>query len=259
MIFHVEKDSNTFLDMNAYLKEQTDNSYASRIKALWLGYAAYPRLCEFWQQKNKQGELTAVISRCGGQCIIDIRKNADIDELSAFFRQIFYTTILCSAQQELRAEGKCFYGSVMLFSFNSNIEKSKIEIANSINIKEYYNLLKLYESQSFPIPEFSGFYVDLNHKCRKQTAKLFGILKENELVSACCAPAIESSSSIISGVVTLPECQGRGFARACVLHAANFFAGGQKRVFLHISNPSLHSFYKSVGFNTVGKWKEIHN
>lgn len=62
-------------------------------------------------------------------------------------------------------------GIIMKLSSILIQNNSDYSFSEDVNLQEYYGILKANQSSTFTVPNFEDFYVDLNHRLRKQAAK----------------------------------------------------------------------------------------
>lgn len=241
---------------NEYLKSSFTNIFYTRITALYKAFYGYDNLCSFYCQTNSTGKLTAVLSCCGRNCIVHMLDDCDFNEITDFAQAVAASLlsdkqIACNAQ----CHNTALWGYIMLLDSGENIE---IEQKYSLGIspRDYYSLLEKCSSENFNVPCFEDYYVDINHKIRKNAAVIYGAYSKGELVSGACA-FIGSGSIFINGVCTLPTVRQQGIGRGLIKQISKDFSQREYKVFLQCTGQNNKSFYEKSGFKCVGKWQEI--
>lgn len=238
-----------------YISQDSKNPFATRVKGLLNAYGEYNNLCDVWYQLTDEN-ITAYIVRYGGEFIADIYSNADFEEILNMCRIAGGNVLLC---KKVNMGG--MVGDVMrlkeLHNCKSEIQND-FEFSEDVNLYDYYELLKANKSESFIVPEFEDFYVELNHRLRKNTAYILGLYKESKLVSCCVATAVDKSSAVIAGVATLPQYKKQGYGTAVVTKLCQRLTYKNiTDIFLQRDKNENLSFYKNIGFENISEFEQI--
>ena len=169
----------------------TDGFSVTKIKANFMAYGCGYSFLNTWYQQNDEGEITALIQRLETNLFIVANKNSNYNEIKDFIIAIGFTSV--------QAEPETLKNLDLDFKEYQVLE-TKMERECSLppypNIKEVFSLLYGEENKGITPVDFEGFYVDLSHKIRKDTAA--AIVKES---AVCVASHITDDSAVISGVV----------------------------------------------------------
>ncbi|MEE1281627.1 MAG: hypothetical protein UHK60_05150, partial [Acutalibacteraceae bacterium] len=138
-----------------YISQKSKNPFATRVKGLLNAYGEYNGLCDVWYQLINNA-VTAYIVRYGGEFIVDIYSGADFEEIINMCSIAGGNVLLC---KKMNMGG--MFGDVMRLEKLQSFENS-FEFSENVNLYDYYDILKANQSQSFIVPEFDDFYVDLN-------------------------------------------------------------------------------------------------
>ena len=238
-----------------YISKKSKNPFATRVKGLLNAYGEYNGLCDVWYQLIND-DITAYIVRYGGEFIADIYSGADFEEIINMCRIAGGNVLLC---KKINMGG--MVGDVMRLEKLNNSENKleiSLEFSENVNLYDYYDILKANQSESFSVPNFDDFYVDLNHRLRKNTAYILGLYKNNKLVSCCVATAVDKNSAVIAGVVTLPQYKKLGFGTAVVTELCKRLQHKNiSDIFLQRDKNENLNFYKKIGFENVSEFEQI--
>lgn len=234
-----------------YISKESKNPFATRVKGLLNAYGEYTGLCDVWYQLIDKN-ITAYIVRYGGEFIADICSGADFEEILNMCSIAGGNILLC---KKVNMGG--MVGDVMkLFELHNS--ENNFEFSENVNLYDYYELLKANKSKSFIVPKFDDFYVDLNHRLRKNNAYILGLYKEDKLISCCVATAVDKTSAVIAGVVTLPQYKKIGFGTAVVTEFCKRLTYKNiTDIFLQRDKNENKNFYKRIGFCNVSEFEQI--
>ncbi|MEE1077328.1 MAG: GNAT family N-acetyltransferase [Acutalibacteraceae bacterium] len=234
-----------------YISQKSKNPFATRVKGLLNAYGEYNSLCDVWYQLINE-DITAYIVRYGGEFIADIYSGADFEEIINMCRIAGGNVLLCK-----KVDMGGMFGDVMRLEKLQSFENS-FEFSENVNLYDYYDILKANQSQSFIVPEFDDFYVDLNHRLRKNTAFILGLYKDNNLISCCVATAVDKTSAVIAGVATLPQYKKQGYGTAVVSEFCKRLTYRNiTDIFLQRDKNENLNFYRKIGFENVSEFEQI--
>lgn len=234
-----------------YISKESKNPFATRVKGLLNAYGEYNGLCDVWYQLIKY-KVTAYVVRYGGEFIADICSGADFEEILNMCSIAGGNILLC---KKMNKDG--MVGDVMKLFELHNYENN-FEFSENVNLYDYYEVLKANKSESFIVPEFDDFYVDLNHRLRKNSAYILGLYKEGNLISCCVATAVDKTSAVIAGVATLPKYKKMGFGTAVVTEFCKRLTYKNiTDIFLQRDKNENQNFYKRIGFCNVSEFEQI--
>lgn len=238
-----------------YITQASKNPFATRVKGLLNAYGEYNGLCDVWYQLVDDN-ITGYIVRYGGEFIADIQSGADFEEIINMCRIAGGTALLCK-----RINMGGMVGDVMrLIDLKSNNIQPSCDytFSDNVNLYEYYDILKANKSESFAVPEFEDFYVDLNHRLRKNTAYIVGLYNNEKLISCCVATALDKTSAVIAGVATLPQYKKQGYGTAVVTELCKQLTYKNiTDIFLQRDKNENFNFYKNIGFENISEFEQI--
>lgn len=235
-----------------YLNSDSKNPFAVGVKGLLKAYGAYPKLCSFWYQTDNSNKITAYIVKYGGEYIADILENADVKEIIDMCCLAGGTALLCKS---------IGYGGETGVAMKLNrlqTSSTGFELSEAVNLSEYYKILQSNNSPDFEVPQFEDFYVDLNHRLRKQASEIMGAYFNGTLVSCCVVTATDNNSALLAGVTTLPQYKKQGFGTAVVTKICeSLILKGKENIFLYRDQNKNFSFYNKIGFQDFSKFEQI--
>ena len=237
-----------------YMSEECGNVFSVRVKSLIKAYGGYERLIDIWYQKNRFDNVSAYIVKYSGEFIADILDFADTEEITDMCSLAGGAVLLCKAENENFCSG-----IVMKLEKSADIA-CNYKVADDVNLKDYYALLKSRSNSEFSVNEFKDFYVDLNHKIRKSCAAIKGIYQSGGvLVSGCTASAIYGNSAVIAGVATKREFENRGLASYAVSELCKTLeSSGICNIYLQRHKDKNYNFYHKIGFEDTGLFYQIN-
>ncbi len=236
-----------------YLLEKSKNPFSTRVKSLLTAYGQYARLLDFWYQTNESNNTTAYIVRYGGEFIADILPKADVNEIIDFCKMAGGTVLMCKDIQHSNNKGIVMKLDKLA---DCNIE---LDISDNVDLNDYYQILRQNASKSFPLPDYEDYYVDLNHRLRKNTAVILGIYLNSKLVSCCVSTAVDNNSAVLSGVATLHSYKKQGYGSAVVFAVCKkLICNGKDTIFIQRAVDENYDFYKKIGFKNFSYFEQIN-
>ena len=234
------------------------NPFACRIISLYTSYGPSLSFVDYWMiVDDTDGKCTGAIARSGTDFILFLTENSNIDEISSFMRVAGASTVICSGRYKLDLFG---YKSVTgpILSRNTVSENNnKIEVRVP-EIKEAYSLIVNSADENFTPPLFDDFYVDVNHKLRHNTMRLFGVYEENKPAAVAMTVAESKSGAVIGAVACLPELRNKGYGSYIVNYLTDILVSEGKCVYVHRAENANKTFYKNLGFSQIDTWREYH-
>ncbi len=234
-----------------------NDPFVCRILSLFHTYDPELAFVDYWMTADENGICNGAIARNGSSFILFLTDNSDLDEISSFLRVSGASGILCDGRYRLDFTAKETEGVIMK---TSSMIPSEGEETNVIvpEIKDAYELLVKCADDGFTPPSFEDFYVDVNHRLRHRSIRMYGI-KDNEKLAAVAMTVAESDNGAVLGAVACdPEYRRMGYASMAVRHIVNRLVTENKTVFLHRSQNANAAFYNKLGFADCGVWREYN-
>lgn len=175
--------------------------FACRIISLYNSYKPELAFVDYWMTADDvSGKCTGAIARNGSNFILFLTDNSDLDEISSFMRVAGATGAICNGKYDLKIfGGKCVTGSVLVRRKPFENLNDNLKIATP-EIKDAYDLIVKCADENFTPPPFENFYVDINHKLRHNTMRMYGVF-ENESPVAVAMTVAESHNGAVLGLL----------------------------------------------------------
>lgn len=238
-------------------KISTNDPFACRIISLYNSYSPELAFVDYWMIADEiSGKCTGAVARNGTNFILFITDDCDLEELSSFMRVAGASSVLCSGRYKLDLFGsKCDTGSILIRNMPFDIIDDSLNIIEP-NIKDAYDLIVRCENDNFKPPAFEDFYVDINHKLRHNTMRMYGITDADRLVAVAMTVAESENGAVLGAVSCDPEYRKQGYGSSIVKYISNCLIEENKAVFLHRAKNANVSFYNNLGFAETDNWRE---
>lgn len=255
MILSSDKTEN-FVSVVSGIAE--NDPFVCRIVSLYTSYGPTLSFVDYWIVIDDESKkCTGAIARSGTDFILVLSDESDLEEISAFMRVAGASTVICSGRYELELFGyQTATGPIL--SRNTVSEKPKTIETTTPNIKDVYSLIVASADENFIPPSFDDFYVDVNHKLRHETMRLFGICENDKLSAVAMTVAESDNGAVIGAVACLPEMRNKGYGSYIVNYLTDILVSEGKCVYVHRAENANKSFYENLGFNQIDVWREYH-
>lgn len=214
---------------------------------------------EYWAEFDENEEMTAVLMRYYKDFIVYSRKEFDVSKFSEIIKRNGYNNLSgeksvvekfseCMGEMEKRnmhfarldEDNKLYKGEML-----QNAVKTKVEDAPGI-----WRLHRIVNGGKdlYPLERLEKKIID------KAGRGYHLVNADGEMISSVETTAENSSSAMITGVCTHPDCRGSGHASALVSRLCmDLFAEG-KTVCLFYDNPVAGKIYENLGFDDIASW-----
>ena len=245
--------------VNAVSEISDNDPFACRIISLYNSYSPELAFVDYWMIADENnGKCVGAIARSGTDFIVFLTDDCDIEEVSSFMRVAGASSVICDGRFELDMFGSKFVsGSVLQRDTEFKIQENESEIIEP-DIKEAYNLIVKCADENFKPPLFEDFYVDVNHKLRHKTMRMYGIKEKDVLVAVAMTVAESKNGAVLGAVSCDPEYRKMGYGSNIVKYISNRLINENKTVYLHRAENVNVSFYNNLGFKEAGKWREYY-
>ena len=239
MIYYI--DNTRLADLWKLIYE--NNIYACKIACLLESYGLKYDFTEFWVQYENNEPVTA-ISKFYGDITVCETEKTDFDELKEFLLITGFSSVI--SEKEIFSDS--YKGIVMeKISENQNITA---EINPDLN--EVYRLLQSCKSDTFEVPCYEDFILDMSHKIRHETALCVGVREGEKLIATAVTVAQSEMCAVIGAVATDKNYRHSGYGTKCVNALCNLLNG--RKIFIMRDERENEDFYKSMGFENKGKF-----
>lgn len=233
--------------------------FACRIISLYNSYSPALAFVDYWMTADDiSGRCTGAVARNGSSFILLLSDETNLDEVSSFMRVAGASSAICDAKYKLDIFGsKSVTGSILVR--NSAFEN----IDNTVNIitpdiKSAYDLIVECADENFRPPAYENFYVDINHKLRHNTMRMYGVVEDDVLAAVAMTVAESDNGAVLGAVACSPDYRRCGYGSTIVKYISNRLIEEDKAVFLHRAKNANVSFYNNLGFTEAGKWREYY-
>ena len=245
--------------VSSVYKISDSNPFACRIISLYNSYSPELAFVDYWMISNENnGACVGAVARSGTDFIVFLTDDCDIEEISSFMRVAGASSVICDGDYELDMFGSKSASGLILQRKDEFADiESELNVIEP-EIKEAYELIVKCADENFKPPLFEDFYVDVNHKLRHKTMRMYGI-KENDTLVAVAMTVAESGNGAVLGAVSCdPEYRKQGYGSSIVKYISNRLINENKTVYLHRAQNANVAFYNKLGFVESGKWREYY-
>ena len=249
--FLTDEHTNSFIKATSF-----DITAGARIFSLYNMFGANYEHAMFWVQINELGVAVAALSRYGGILNISASQNADLAEINEFTEFIGGFERICSSHfvcESLQKSCKCF--PVMELADDTKALSNK-KICATPKLQDVYSLLCLCDDDFAGQTNWESWYVHTSHLLRHGLGFCAGIYINDTLVSTAGVYAKGTAHAVISGVATLPNFRGKGYASAVINAAAKKSLSESLMPVILSANSKLEKWYETMGFAVAGKFCE---
>lgn len=249
--------ANEVNDFKSSVGKISDNDpFACRIISLYNSYPPELAFVDYWIISDEDGKCTGAAARSGTNFVLFLTDGSDLEEISSFMRVAGASSILCSGKYNLDLFGyKKTTGAVLVRNTPFEFDGDGLNIVEP-DIKDAYDLIVRCADDNFKPPLFEDFYVDINHKLRHKTMRIYGISDNGTLVAVAMTVAESGDGAVLGAVSCDPDYRKRGYGSSIVKYISNRLIAENKAVFLHRAENANVSFYDNLGFVRSDKWCE---
>lgn len=225
--------------------------FGCRIVALARAYGLEQPFARFWRQS--QGAYLACLD---GAVVLFGTETADWEEIQAFLPAAGVRSVLCDAAAAIRLPAFPLQaeGAVLARMREDDVPMPVYEL--NPGPRELYSLLKQCETNTFRVPPFEGFYLDLSHRTRHGAAVSVAVRDDGGGLAACAFSTVQTDSlAVLSGVAVRPDCRGKGLGRQVVRALQARLSAPQ--VCVYRARGENEAFYRALGFQQRTSFAEL--
>ena len=142
-------------------------------------------------------------------------------------------------------------GLIMKREFiNNNVKENNCIFTTVNEYKGVFNFFNNCNSTVVKIADYGYFATDLHSKVRVNCSKIYSLELKDKIVT-CAIITGDEYSKIISPIATLPQYRNNDYAKSLLNNVK------EDNLYLFCED-DLKECYTKMGFNIIGKWKEIH-
>lgn len=225
-----------------------DSALGARILSGVRMYGKYP-FADAWVQEQ-DGVTTAAIFRLDAALTVLANGSPDWAELQGFVRMGLGQTLLSEPHilGQLGLSGPC--GNIL------TLTRTPVPIEPSgppPRFQDVHQLLEQCRDETFAVPEWEPFYLDLSHRFRHGGAHL-AALSDHGQVTACAMTVAETPDFAVLGAVAVhPQKRRQGLGQQVVRRLLRHLPQPHIAV---LCTPSNGGFYENLGFRQHSHWME---
>ncbi len=240
-------------DNSLYFGGFESDPFLCRIQALYKTYGTNQSFADFWVQLYDNMPVS-LISRLDSAFILTLTKRSCISEISEFLNMLGAESVICDGKYRLDIPLSLRTGPIL--ACNSLVKTDDSYEISIPSVKEAYELLRLSDSKNFLVPPYESFALDLSHKLKHGTSRLYGIKLDGRYKACIMTLAENFTSAVLGGLTTHPEHRGAGLGSYLIKYANNTLINEGKTIYFHRAPNENIEFYSHLGFKVHGKWNE---
>lgn len=228
--------------------------FGCRIKSLYVTYSANLPFVDYWIQII-DNRCVSLIARLESTFILRLSDYSDLEEISSFLRVAGASSIICNAKYKLIVDMNKKTGPILVC--NTLFEYSDEYKVAQPGIREVHNLICQCESDNFNVPSYENFALDVAHKLKSNTIRLYAVKDENLGIKSCVMTLAESDDcAVLGALATAPDSRNCGLGSFLIKYISNKLLNEGKLVFLHRAPTENIEFYNKIGFKFYSNWSE---
>lgn len=232
-------------------KVNEDTPFGCKISSAAAAYGLHEPFEQFWAQDGG-----SVLAKTDCEAVLVEGERMDAEELRAFLRTLGLKALSCTEETaEHLGLPAAFRGEIMVLRQGRAPHDTYADAKTDPSPREIYAVLKQSESETFPVPEFESFYMDLSFRTRHGAAGSVGVYQGERLASCAVCSALTERAAVIAAVACVPGLRRHGYGRTAVAALAEKLNRGS--VYIFRADSENAEFYRSLGFEPYGRWTEI--
>lgn len=242
-------DDTKYKNVTAKLKDK--DVFFTRINVLYKSYGLNCDFLDIWYQSFNE-DYVSLISRLDNQFILFLTENSNIQEIEEFLNVLGFSHLLFNEKYSLNFNSsKSETGLIMKREFiDNNIKENNCIFTTNNEYKDVFNFFNNCNSSVVKISDYGYFVTDLHSKVRVNCSKIYSLEQKDKIVS-CAIITGDERCKIISPIATLPQYRNNDYAKSLLNNVK------EDNLYLFCED-NLKECYTKMGFNIIGKWKEIH-
>lgn len=229
-----------------------ETPFGCKIASAAAAYGLHEPFEQFWAQEGG-----AVLAKIDSEALLTGAKDMNVEEIQAFLRTLDIRKLSCDEETARRlGMPAAVQGEIMVLHPEHIAKGTYADIRENPGPREIYAVLEQAESETFPVPEFEPFYMDLSFRTRHGAALSVGVNMGDRLAACAVCSAITESAAVIASVACVPGLRRHGYGRTAVAALAEKL--NRKNVYIFRAEGENEEFYRFLGFEPYGHWTEIH-
>ncbi|MEG0898539.1 MAG: GNAT family N-acetyltransferase [Oscillospiraceae bacterium] len=234
------------------------DALGTRIMSLLYSYGAKKPFALFWEQRDKNQVLTALISKIDNSITVH-SKNADEDELKEFINAIGFESLSATPEfvDFIGFDCKVIIKTIMKYKDSHIFKSVKDGEKGSINIdlNKIYDIIIVCNNINSTKEHYEAWITDISHRIRHGYADAVTAQVDDKIVSCALVLASTESDALIGGVATLEEYRNLGLAQKCIYELIS--RNINKNIFIFCKEDKI-CFYNKLGFEKYANTAEVN-
>lgn len=228
-----------------------ETPFGCKIASAAAAYGLHEPFEQFWVQDGG-----TVLAKIDSEALLAEGKNMNAEEIRAFLRTLDIRKLSCTEETAGRlgipvtAQGK-----IMVLHPEHIVKGTYADIRVNPGPREIYAVLEQSGSETFPVPEFEPFYMDLSFRTRHGAALSVGVNMGDRLAACAVCSAMTERAAVIASVACVPGLRRHGYGRTAVAALAEKL--NRENVYIFRAEGENEEFYRFLGFENYGSWAEL--
>lgn len=227
-----------------------DTPFGCKIRSAAAAYGLTEPFEQFWAQDGG-----TVLAKIDNDAVLVEGEHTDVEELRVFLRTLDLKTLSCAEETAKNLNlPTSSRGEIMVLHPQSVEQHSLADVVMNPGPREIYSLLEQAASDTFVVPEFEPFYMDLSLRTRHGAALTAGVRQGGRLAACAVCTAMTEQAAVISAVACVPGLRLHGYGRTAVSALVSKLR--RKNMYIFRADGENEAFYRKMGFEPYGFWAE---
>lgn len=229
-----------------------DTPFGCKVRSAAVAYGLHEPFEQFWVQDGG-----TVLAKIDNEAVLVEGENMDAEELRVFLRTLDLKRLSCTAETaEHFGMPVSSRGEIMVLRPGHGVaHDTYADLKINPSPREIYAVLEQAECETFPVPEFEPFYMDLSFRTRHGAALSVGVCQGERLVACAVCSAMTEHAAVAAAVACVPGLRRHGYGRTAVAALAEKL--NRNSLYLFRAEGENEAFYHFLGFEHYGSWSEI--
>lgn len=201
-----------------------------------------------WQQVDKTGERTALLSSVDGNFTLIATEKTDFEEIKEFAHFFGCSSIISNIPFTTSAKSYALYKVIDYESTKKDFCYLILDRASTVSQYRKFHSLLFADTQV----DFDAWYYDFSKKIVNNDAKAVALTQFDVFLSIATAPMIYKNTALISGVYTLKDFRNKGFSKATIYKLIDELKKDNVTDVFLWCEKEVEEFYEKIGFQKVG-------
>lgn len=240
-----------------YEKFCEGDALGARIISLLYAYGTQHCFALFWEQRDADLNLTAMISSIDNSVTV-FEKDANAEEIKEFLNCIGFESVSTTPKLANQIFSNCNINIRTIMKYNNSklIKKSKDvdDFCKSIDLKQIYDIINFCHNIPASKNSFEFWFTDMSHRIRHGYADAVATQSGGKTVSCALALVSTKTDVLLGGVATLDDYRNRGLAKQCIYELIK--RNKDKNIFIFCKEDKI-DFYTKLGFEKYSLIAEV--